>query len=276
MARRKRTSPAEDLMDLVALLPWWAGVAIAIVTYLVLHSFATQPPPAFGKPGELGLPLAQVMVRAMATVGQYLIPLLCLAGAGASAWRRRQRTQLLANVTANAATNALEGIGWQEFEHLVGEAFRLQGYRVSEQGGASVDGGVDLVLSKDGEKVLVQCKQWRAFKVGVPVVRELYGVMAAAGASGGIVVTSGRFTDEAKDFAQGRNVRLIDGPQLQTLLQQVRRAPPVPEATRTLIPACPLCAKPMTRRVARKGANAGGTFWGCTGFPTCRGVKPVA
>jgi restriction system protein len=94
MARRKRTSPAEDLMDLVALLPWWAGVAIAIVTYLVLHSFATQPPPAFGKPGELGLPLAQVMVRAMATVGQYLIPLLCLAGAGASAWRRRQRTQL--------------------------------------------------------------------------------------------------------------------------------------------------------------------------------------
>jgi restriction system protein len=276
MARRKRTSPAEDFMDLVALLPWWAGVAIAIVAYLVLHSFATQPAPTLGKPGQLGLPLAQVMFRALATVGQYVIPLLCLAGAAASAWRRRQRAQLLANVTANAATNSLEGISWQEFEHLVGEAFRLQGYRVTEQGGASADGGVDLVLSKDGEKVLVQCKQWRAFKVGVQVVRELYGVMAAVGASGGIVVTSGRFTDEAKDFAQGRNVRLIDGPQLQTLLQQVRGTRAVQEPARNLIPACPLCAKPMTRRVARKGANAGGTFWGCTGFPTCRGVKPIA
>jgi len=147
------------------------------------------------------------------------------------------------------------------------------------------------MLSKDGEKLLVQCKQWRAFRVGVPVVRELYGVMAAQGASGGIVVTSGRFTDEAQDFAQGRNVRLIDGPKLQALLQQVRgarrpaagaghrsdqSAMPVPDVTRNLIPACPLCAKPMTRRVARKGANARGTFWGCTGFPTCRGIKPIA
>gem|GEM_PF-5560317 len=27
MARRKKTSPAEDLMDLVAMLPWWAAAA---------------------------------------------------------------------------------------------------------------------------------------------------------------------------------------------------------------------------------------------------------
>ncbi len=290
MARRKKTSPAEDFMDLVAMLPWWGGVGLAIVAYLVLHGFATQPPPTMIKPGQLGLPVAQIMFRTLATFGQYVIPVLCLFGAAASAWRRHQRAQLFDNVTANPATDALEGISWQEFEHLVGEAFRLQGYRVTELGGASADGGVDLILSKDGEKLLVQCKQWRAFKVGVPVVRELYGVMAAQGASGGIVVTSGRFTDEAKDFAQGRNVRLIDGPKLKALLQQVRGAgtpavavrqriePTVstPETARTLIPACPVCAKPMTRRVARKGSNAGGTFWGCTGFPSCRGVKPIA
>ena len=28
MARTKKTGPAEDLMDLVALLPWWVGVAL--------------------------------------------------------------------------------------------------------------------------------------------------------------------------------------------------------------------------------------------------------
>ena len=38
------------------------------------------------------------------------------------------------------------------------------------------------MLRKDREKFLVQCKQWKAFKVGVTVVRELYGVMAAHGA----------------------------------------------------------------------------------------------
>ena len=65
------------------------------------------------------------------------------------------------------------------------------------------DGGIDLVLSKGSEKFLVQCKQWKAFKVGVTVVRELYGVMAAKGAAGGFVVSSGRFTDDATAFASG-------------------------------------------------------------------------
>jgi restriction system protein len=37
--------------------------------------------------------------------------------------------------------------------------------------------------------------------VGVDVVRQLYGLMAAHGATGGFVVTSGRFTDEATAFA---------------------------------------------------------------------------
>jgi len=65
---------------------------------------------------------------------------------------------------------------------------------------------------------LVQCEQWRAFKVGVDVVRELYGVVAATGAIGGFVVTSGRFTSEASAFASGRNVTLIDGAALQDSL----------------------------------------------------------
>ena len=43
MARRKKTSPAEDLIDLVALMPWWAGVLLAILGYFWLHSVASQP-----------------------------------------------------------------------------------------------------------------------------------------------------------------------------------------------------------------------------------------
>lgn len=73
---------------------------------------------------------------------------------------------------------------------------------------------VDLVLSWRGEKHLVQCKHWQAVRVDVDVVRVLYGVMAAKGAAGGFVVTSGRFTDDAIKFASGRNITLIDGPEL--------------------------------------------------------------
>jgi four helix bundle suffix protein len=38
-------------------------------------------------------------------------------------------------------------------------------------------------------------------------------------------------------------------------------------------PTCPLCGKPMARRTARKGAQAGSRFWGCTGYPECRGTR---
>ena len=39
-------------------------------------------------------------------------------------------------------------------------------------------------------------------------------------------------------------------------------------------PACPLCSKPMRQRTARQGTNAGQPFWGCTGYPDCRGTRP--
>jgi four helix bundle suffix protein len=38
------------------------------------------------------------------------------------------------------------------------------------------------------------------------------------------------------------------------------------------IPACPKCGKPMTLRTAQKGKNAGRQFWGCSGYPDCKGV----
>ena len=43
MARRKKTSPAEDIIDLIALLPWYVGVILAIAGYLVLHRIAIAP-----------------------------------------------------------------------------------------------------------------------------------------------------------------------------------------------------------------------------------------
>ncbi len=54
MARRRKSSPAEDLMDLVARLSWWAGVGLALVSYLLLHGVASQPVVAAIEPGQLG------------------------------------------------------------------------------------------------------------------------------------------------------------------------------------------------------------------------------
>lgn len=289
MARKRRESGAEVVMDLVARMPWWAGVALALVSYLVFHWLATRPQPVMTNPRAVSDNLGWMMASGMSLGLQYIAPLLCLFGALVSVLRRRKRESLAATVTASSSAQSLEGMSWREFEMLVGEAFRLQGYQVKEEGGAQPDGGVDLVARKGSEIFLVQCKQWKAFKVGVDVVRELYGVMAAQGAAGGFVVTSGRFTDDAVAFASGRNVRLIDGTKLFGLLQQAKAArsgrresgvsPARPTeqhpaaAVADASPACPKCSAPMVKRTAKKGVGAGAQFWGCSGYPACRGTR---
>jgi len=52
--------------------------------------------------------------------------------------------------------------------------------------------------------------------------------------------------------------------------QQERPAAPAPAA-----PACPQCGKPMALRTARKGQRAGSQFWGCSGYPECKGTRPL-
>jgi restriction system protein len=211
VARRKRQSTAEDVVGLVARLPWWAGLSMALVSFLLLHWLAGRQAPIIRNPGQVGDVLPYMMLAGISRALQFVIPPLCIVAAAISLVRRKKREELVANVTQSASAESLNGMSWREFEHLVGEAFRLQGYEVQEQGGAQPDGGVDLVLRRGREIFLVQCKQWKAMKVGVDVVRELYGVMAARGAAGGFVVTSGRFTEDATEFATGRNVRLVDG-----------------------------------------------------------------
>jgi restriction endonuclease Mrr len=55
-------------------------------------------------------------------------------------------------------------------------------------------------------------------EIGVTVVRELNGVIAAQRAYGGFVVTGGQFTQEAREFANSCAIKLIDGPALDKLM----------------------------------------------------------
>lgn len=284
MARKKKSSPAEDFIEIIALVPWWIGLIIGVVSYFVLHGLAASPVVVVTTTEGIGGTLYGVFVRTLAQVGQYVVPLLCLIGAGASALGRKKRADLLDGVAKFGDTNALGAMSWLEFEQMVGEWFRRQGYAITEVGGAGPDGGIDLVLHKNNEKFLVQCKQWRSMKVGVGVVRELYGVMAAERAAGGFVVTSGSFTDDAKKFAHGRSVELLDG---SMLIRELRAASPTAHPTghsepktpvetgQVAMRQCPVCGSQMLRRVAKRGANAGQAFLGCSGYPGCKATLPM-
>lgn len=115
--------------------------------------------------------------------------------------------------------NDLSGI---EFEHLCRELLVHMGLRV-EMTKESGDGGIDLYARCDkpvfSGTYLVQCKRY-AGSVGEPVVRDLYGVVTAERANKGILITSGTFTNSATEFAHGKNLELIDGSLLNSLMRE--------------------------------------------------------
>ena len=292
MARRKKGESALDAWaDLVARLPWWVGVLLAMASYVGLGRVASSSLTAASDIGQLSSVVTQSLWIGLASVGQYLAPFVCLVGAALSWLRRRRAGQLHAD--AIQRSDGMAQMSWREFEVLVAEHFRRQGFAVTEAGGGGPDGGVDVHIRRGSDHYLVQCKHWRARRVGVEPVRELYGLIAAQRMAGGYVVTSGDFTDEARRFASGREIQLINGRDLRRGLRVGASDPAAarayaPTEPMGLVPAlastareshgpCPLCGATMVLREVRTGVHAGTAFWGCSQFARtgCRGTRPV-
>jgi restriction system protein len=104
----------------------------------------------------------------------------------------------------------------------------------------------------------------------------MYGVMTAKHAHGVIIITSGLFTQEAKNFADDKPIDLVEGNQLAVLIGSVQ-SKPVSVSTVNLTANspewCPVCGAVLTLRTARKGKNPGTKFWGCSKYPACKFTK---
>jgi restriction system protein len=280
-----RRGAFEDLVGAASWLPWRISLILAVASGLLLHLLAVSlKPPRALVPSDLGGVAAGALLATGATFLQWIVPLIFLFAA-ILAYTRRSRAISLFESSRDDALQRIQDMSWSEFELLTGELFRRRGYTVSENGSARPDGGVDLVLTKNSQRTLVQCKHWKARSVGVKIIRELQGVIAAEGADDGYVVTSGVFTLEAHRFASSCKVALIDGAALRALIQEldsgnIPRSAQSGAASSALAPAlatdplCPNCGSTMIVRVAKRGPNTGNAFWGCPKFPTCRGTKP--
>ena len=130
-----------------------------------------------------------------------------------------------------AGPQSLRDFPLDQFQSLLAGAYGRLGYdNVDDpQGGGA--GGVDIRLYKDGRLTLVQAKYWRD-DISEPMVSALFDVMAAEKAAAGIVVTTAAVSPEARRFAQGKPITLIDGPALQELVEQHPGDPvPKPQST---------------------------------------------
>jgi len=152
MGRIRKTSPAEDFIAIASKLPWWLALGLAVISYFLLHAFASQPLAAAApSPGQMTSFLMPVLLKGLATAGQYILPILFGVAALFSGMQQRKRSSVSQRVSG----------------------FSAEPYQ------------------------------------------------ANAGIS----------------------------------------------------PHCPLCSSSMVRRGAKRGANAGKSFWGCSQYPRCKGTQ---
>lgn len=262
-----RKSKFHRLIEVAAVLPWWISLLLGIGLYFGFSYLAHLPP---ASSNLQNFQVARPLVIGFSTVLQFFVPFVFLLAAFLQVLKSTRRKKLLESQTG---LDTIKELGWRDFEKLIGEIYRLQGYSIFEVGGGGADGGVDLIARKDGEKYLIQCKHWKKYKIDVKTVREFLGVLYRAGASGGMIVTTGEFTDPAKKEAADQALELINGPRLLELAnladpsrsrQYFGTGGPRPEQ------ACPRCGAKM---IVRENRKTGEKFWGCSDFPTCRGTK---
>lgn len=156
-------------------------------------------------------------------------------------------------------TSNLRLLSAEEFEWFVGEVFRREGWTVRETGSQSrADGNIDLELTKDRLRRLVQCKRWQSWQVSVDEVRAFAGALLREGRDGrdGIFVTLSDFNEHAVAEAKRTGITLVDGRELFQRAEAVRRAEP-----------CPECARPMTLSRSEHG------WWFRCKAPGCKGKR---
>jgi restriction system protein len=223
------------------------------------------------------------------TVGALAL-LGALAGGGLYFFRRQSRSgngsprkvQLTSDAgDAPNATPSADTLRNDQVELLVGEIFRREGYTIELSAGLNSDDGIDLMLRRDSETTLVQCKYWKSERVTAREVREFYGAMAAGGAPHGIVVTTGIFTPDAVDFAKGKGIVLLDG---EAVAAKIKAAAKPGEnlytvsswlddfvsRARIFDPECPICHGTM---VIRNNRASGAPVWNCRNYPRCPGRR---
>jgi restriction system protein len=244
--RRRRARSSDGwLVELLLQAPWWFTFGLAVVAIAVGAHFHAV---AFGILGAVVIGLAGLLAAEDNIRGRRL--------------------------AAHArSVDGVRRMSWQDFELLVAEAFHKSGYG-AELTRRGADGGVDIILTKGGAATFVQCKQ-NTSRLGPSCVRELAGVMASEGVADGIVVALGGVGDEGQAFAKRCGIRIIDGTALLGLLLETGLwtrqpdAPPLKANIATHIPSCPRCHAHMVRRVSARGP-----FWGCSRYPSCRGIRP--
>lgn len=174
-----------SLFSILSGFPWWLSALVAVLL--------------FGFMQLIFPPLAPFVALPFVAVAAYF------------AYR-----QLLGKspVDAGERIAALRDMPWENFSLVISEAYRRQGYAVE----ASDSAAFDFTLRRNGRITLVQCRRWKVNQVGAGPLRELHEAIAKYDAFNGVCITAGGFSANAREFAAGKPITLLNDAALAELV----------------------------------------------------------
>ncbi len=117
-------------------------------------------------------------------------------------------------------TVSLEQYNGYEFEKFCANILEKIGYGKATLTPKSGDGGKDIILTTaNGETIYVECKHHPYNTIGRPVVQKLHSAMITGKAQSGMIITSGKFSQDAENYIlQNKlHIQLIDNQILSSL-----------------------------------------------------------
>jgi restriction system protein len=143
---RRQKDDFEELMDLLGDSPWWVSVVVGLTVFVVTRFLV---PAIWPDTGTISGPIAKLVSSYAWFSVIFVVPALTSLARSASKRRLLDR---------QSGIDSIRALTWKQFEELLGEAYRRQGFSVIENSGLGADGGIDLTISRGGATYLVQCK----------------------------------------------------------------------------------------------------------------------
>ncbi len=179
----------ESLFNILSRQPWWISAVVAAVLFGVTQLI--YPPVAFF----------------------VALPFLLLAG---YVGYRQLRGTTDVGVADKLA--ALRDMPWENFSLVVSEAYRRQGYTVTE----ARDGAYDFELARGGRRTLVSCRRWKVNSVGTAPLQALAAAVSRVDAYNAVCIAAGEFSPNARNYAATQPITLVSGMELVKLIATVQ------------------------------------------------------
>jgi len=180
---------SDTLFNILSRQPWWISAVVAAVLFGITE--LVYPPVAFF----------------------VALPFLLLA-----AFIGYKQLRGTGEVNVADKLTSLREMSWENFSLVVSEAYRREGYAVTE----ARDSAYDFELEKSGRRTLVSCRRWKVNSVGKAPLEALAAAVRRVDAYNAICIAAGGFSPNARDYASTQPITLVTGSDLARLIGRVQ------------------------------------------------------